>query len=188
MSQVYVYRIDGRGVLDRIGDAPNAHTYHVAIWHQLMLKHGILPPGSGPTLNLPKLGELWMRVATLPRVDGLLNAATFDRAWFPRSMSAELLAAFDTAAFAPTCASVAAIVRGAKWSDRDRGVCFGSSLNNAWNCHTNDGTHRLGKGGHKCRDCGKRLQNAQHMLRNDECCRETDDPNAYRDDTLDGVR
>lgn len=167
--------IDRRGNLESVGEAPNSHAFHVAIWSHMLRKYELASGAVLPTLNLQVLGRLWSRVGKLDRADGLAVAATFDRCWFPREEKV-LRELFDALrrpmGDAWTSYNVAQCINHVDWRQHDRGIAFQGSLASPWACGVTDGWHRVDRDGHACRDCGKTIQHAVHMLDERECCRE----------------
>lgn len=177
MSRVYVLKIDARGRVDSVGEVENAWNFHVAIWAGLMKIHGI--HDGRITHDLKKLGQLWCRAATLPPMDGLLLAATFDRCWFPIHVVPTLIAAMcEERRFRHSAGSVAHIVERVGGVGA-RGFAFSGSVATPWSCHMNEdtGNHVLDHDGHACRLCEKRIQDAEHLLQNLSCCAEPTDGN-----------
>lgn len=171
MSRVYIRVIDRHGESDTVDEVPNSSAFYVTLWSDLLRKH-CLHDGT-PTLDLKILGRLWSRVAKLPRPDGLVVAATFDRCWFPREMLRELSAALAVSSGSgPAVGRV--LSRPGLLRRHDRGVAFSGSIASPWACSVTDVLHRVDDAGHACRDCGKEIQRADHMLAELECCREPD--------------
>lgn len=174
MSRVTVYAIDKHNRFDDVGEASNAHNFHVAIWQHLGRKHcgwsreynciAIADRLGGP------LDKLWANIATLPRSDGLAMAATFDRCWFPIVLRDETVAALrEIAEYAPTARAVAELV--AAIGDDARGFTFALSLASSWNCVDEDRDdewhHRVQfeRGSRLCLQCGEAdIDNASELV------------------------
>lgn len=175
MSRVYIRRIDRCGRSDTIGEVANSHRFHVAVWSGMLRAHGLYG-GPLPTLDLKILGRLWSRVARLPRADGLIVAATFDRCWFHRDVITELFVAMcEEKRFDSNLWDVARIIEKHGIDQGMRGIAFEGSLASPWWCSVTDEWHVLDEAGHACKDCGKRIQDAEHMLADEECCREDEE-------------
>lgn len=170
MSSITTYVIDRHGELDDVGETRNSWRFIIAIWDHLLKKHGL---GSNPH-DLRDLGNLWRRVGKLERSDGLLVAATFDRCWFPRTMLEELIVSLRAATYS-SGPEVARILDDIRWRHGDRGVTFQGSLASPWGCEKTESWHVLDSDGHACKECGKKIQHAGHMLAELECCREPED-------------
>lgn len=180
MSRVEAYAIDRHGDLVGLGEVPNAWRFHVEIWERMLDKHGLKASGEH-AMTRGVSERLWSRVAKIPRADGLVVAATFDRCWFPIAIVDELSAAL---ALGPgSSAEVGALLQTHRLKPSDLGVTFASSTANAWNCETLDGYHQLrADGGHACSACSKKIQRADHLLAERECCREPEDAVYRRQD------
>jgi hypothetical protein len=180
VSRVYIRAIDKAGESETVGEVPNSWLFHVAIWGGMMRIHGI---HSGYTHDLKTLGKLWSRVAKLPRADGLLVAATFDRCWFPIHIVPELVGAmYEEQRFDSNLRQVADVVA-RRNANRTRGYAFSGSIASPWSCPKTDELHVLevdkspirSRAGHQCKNCGAQIQNAEHTLADEECCREPED-------------
>jgi hypothetical protein len=171
--------IDRHGEIDDVGDVHNSWRFIIATWQHLLNKLG-LKTNPNPH-DLHDLGNLWRRVGKLERNDGLMLAATFDRCWFPRTMIGELITAMHAATYS-SGPEVARILEGIRWRRGDRGVTFQGSLASPWACAKTDGWHVIDPAGHACRECGKKIQHAGHMLAEIECCREAENA-VYRSDS-----
>lgn len=183
MSRVYVYEIDRDGVFDGIGEAPNAHNFHVAIWQYLGGKHHGWPKSyhciatRGGHPNDP-LEKLWASIKQLPREHGLAMASTYDRCWFPiglREETADALSALAALPIdelsSPTLRRAAEIVR--EVDRKALGFTFASSLASSWSCpkayddadakwHHDVPFHMNGA---KCSACGKDdIENAAEIV------------------------
>ena len=180
MSCTYIRVIDRRGEVETVDEIPNSSRFYIALWGELLRKFGI---HDGYTHDLRILGQLWSRVAKVPRPDGLVIAATFDRCWFPRDMLDELTAALHATGRNTNGPAVARALSRPhfKLRNSDRGVTFSGSIASPWACQKTDGLHRVDKTGHACADCGTKIQRADHTLADIECCSEPDEA-AYVDD------
>lgn len=176
MSRTTTYVIDKHGELESVGETPNSWSFTIAIWQHQLAKHDL----GSTTTDLRILGRLWSRVGKLERADGLVVAATFDRCWFPRAMVDELIDALRAATYS-TGPQVADVLAGIDFRRRDRGVTFQGSLASPWGCATTDGWHVIDRAGHACTGCGKKIQNAEHMLAEVDCCREPEDATYSKD-------
>jgi hypothetical protein len=173
MSRVYIRRIDRQGHSETIGEVANSSRFFVAVWGGMLKLHGL---HDGPTLDLKILGRLWSRVARLPRADGLIVAATFDRCWFHREVVAELVAAMcSEKRFESSLFEVGHLIEKHGVDTSTRGIAFEGSLASPWACAVTDEWHVLDRDGHACKDCGKRIQDAEHMLADEPCCRENEE-------------
>ena len=173
MSRVTVMVVDKDGELVDIGEVRNSHLFHVAVWEAMLDKHHLKAP-SEHAMTRGVAERLWRRVGSLPRPDALFVLATFDRCWFPATMLGELTTALACAPSSTNCAEVAKLLDDAL-NSRDRGVTFTGSLASPWSCSKTDDRHRIDDAGHACRDCGIKIQRADHVLERLKCCDEPED-------------
>lgn len=160
MSYVSIYTIDKDGALELVDEVANARAFHLAVWGGYRAIHGMRSED-----------ELWSRVATLPRPDGLIVAATFDRCWIPIHLVAELMMAMcQERRFVSNMGQIGSVISERGGVDV-RGYAFEASVASPWSCPGRDGEHRIDAAGHACQSCGKRIMDADHVLAGLECCR-----------------
>lgn len=157
MSYVSIHIVNQDGTLTTLDDvAANGHAFHVAIWNHLAsTRLSVIGYPSDADLD-----RLWDGIGLLPRPDGLVLAATFDRCWFPWSWRDEVCSALRAASsYARTSERVADLLaRVITLGAGPRGFSFSASVGEGWKCSAAhdcdlDNLHHIDESGTQCTRC-----------------------------------